>query len=141
MPMHVTFYGNWNVEVISNNSPGAFWIFTGVSEWLPPPHPDPAFLAVVGASQPIAPLPGGSNGWLIQVLWKDPNAPFRSVCELKKLSADFLSDQGLVETIGARRGAALAFDELVVRLRNTDSNLNPFVPISHPDFTYKRRVR
>jgi hypothetical protein len=47
----------------------------------------------------------------------------------------------LVETIGARRAPALAFDELVIRMRNTDSNLNPFVPISHPDFTYKRRVR
>jgi len=133
----INFSGKWTVEVIAKNSP--FDIRFDIRGSAPGVGEGP-HMGVVGTSVPV-----DGPDWHIAFEWSPPNQFLWNGCEARRLSADFLPDKGLVVTIGAHRDlpqeANHAFDELVVRLRNTDPKLNPFVPITHPDFTYKGRVR
>jgi hypothetical protein len=133
----INFSGKWTVEVISKNA--NFDIRFDIRGTAPITGQGP-HMGVVGTSVPV-----DGPDWHIAFEWSKTNEFLWNACEARKLSADFLLDKGLVVTIGAHRDipaeASHAFDELVVRLRNTDPQLNPFVPITHPDFTYKRRIK
>ena len=130
--MALTFYGKWIVEVVSKDAAfderfvisGAM-VGTGIHA------------GVVGTSVQVE----GSN-WQIAFEWNNPEVPGWHPSDERKLSADFLLDQGLTVTIGVDDNSPAVrdhdYNDVVVRLRNIDSPLNPFVPIVNlPDFTYQ----
>jgi hypothetical protein len=135
----INFYGKWTVAIIHKGSYPYQYKFQ--IQGSPPLTGGGTYLA-----------PGATtiyvNGpvWNISFLWAAPPLPGPQVwqtCELSKQSADFLDDTGLVVTLGVYRDVPdgvvdQAFDQLVVRLTNTDPALNSFVPITHPNFTYER---
>ena len=134
----INFFGKWTVEVISKNSPFDIRFEIRGSGGLVGGGPFPG---VEGKSVDV-------NGpdWHLSFEWSDPGKFLWHACEARKLNADFLPDKGLVVTVGAHRDVPAEvnhpYDGLVVRLRNTDAQLNPFVPIpATPDFTFKREKR
>jgi hypothetical protein len=129
----INFSGKWTIETIARNA--AFDIRFEVRG------------STTGGG--VFPGPVGTTAhvdgpdWHISFEWSESNAFVWHACEARKLSATFLPDHGLEVVVGAHRDLPAEvghpYDQLVVRMRNTDPALNPFVPIPNtPDFTFPR---
>ncbi len=131
--MALTFYGKWIVEVVSKDA--AFderFVISGAAVG------NGVHSGVVGTSIQVQ-----GPKWQNAFEWNNPGVPGWHPSDERKLSADFLLDKGLVVTIGVDDNFPASrdhdYNDLIVRLRNIDPSLDPFVPIVNlPDFTYKR---
>jgi hypothetical protein len=134
--MAQTFYGKWIVEVVSKDASfDERFIISGAAVG------NGAYAGVVGTSVHVEGLK-----WQISFEWTGPTHIDWRPSDDRKLSAGVLLDKGLVVTIGADDNVPAArdhdYNDLIVRCRNIDPQLNPFIPITTlPDFTYERRGR
>ncbi|WP_256081953.1 hypothetical protein [Massilia sp. YIM B04103] len=133
----IDFYGKWDIEILSKHSPFDIQLEVRGSGGL---SGGGSFAGQVGA---IAHVNGPD--WHISFEWSKPGAFLWQACEATKLDAGYSADKGLVVTVGARPDlpteAGKPYDHLVIRLRNLEPKLNPFIPITYfPDFTYRRGI-
>ncbi|MBB3122468.1 hypothetical protein [Pseudoduganella violacea] len=130
----INFYGKWDIEILSKQSPYDIQLEVRGSGGL-------IGGGVYGQVGSLAHVNGPD--WHISFEWSKPGAFLWHACEAKKLEAAYPTDKGLVVTVGARPDlpteAGKSYDHLVIRLRNKEPLLNPFIPITTiPDFTYRR---
>jgi hypothetical protein len=121
--MALTFHGKWIVEVKSLGAVNIKqrFLISGADVG------NGVYMGVVGALVQVE-----GPKWQIAFEFNNPDVPGWHQSDEHKLGAKFLLDEGLVAS-----GASII--DIIVRLRNIDKPLNPFVPIQNlPNFTYSR---
>lgn len=125
------FYGDWTVEVFSKDAAFSQRFIIDGSDASDGVHP--------GATG-TAPVSVSGQRWSITMEWNDDVGSGWQPSDVRRTSATFTLQDGLVILLGADDNFEQLrdhdFNDVVLRCHNTDPTLTPWQPLGNPlDFT------
>ncbi len=134
--MAISFHGPWLIEIAGKDAAFSHRYAISGSAGGDGAHP---------ADAATPPLLVDGEAWTLTLEWNDNAGSGWLPSDVRKSASNTLAD-GLVVLLGADDNLPAArdgdYDDLVLRLRNRDPALNPWLPFpGHPDFTVRNKPR